>query len=79
MVNPDAWNAFGPLCKKFGAPFILLPIVGSKLPITCEEKVEVVSELLRQADEIGIPRRLIMVDALALTVSSKPMAARHCP
>lgn len=76
--EPGRMERLGPLCKKFGAPFILLPIVGSKLPFTCEEKVQVVSELLRQADEIGIPRRLIMVDALALTVSSKPTAARHC-
>ncbi len=76
--EPGRMDRLGPLCKKFGAPFILLPIVGSKLPFTCAEKVEVVTELLRQADEIGIPRRLIMVDALALTVSSKPTAARHC-
>ncbi|WP_320006752.1 homocysteine S-methyltransferase family protein [Maridesulfovibrio sp.] len=76
--EPGRMERLGPLCKKFGAPFILLPIVGSKLPITCKEKVEVVSELLKQADDLGIPRRLIMVDALALTVSSKPMAARHC-
>lgn len=76
--EPGRMERLGPLCKKFGAPFILLPIIGSKLPFTCEEKVEVVSKLLKQADEIGIPRRLIMVDALALTVSSKPTAARHC-
>ncbi|WP_031482485.1 homocysteine S-methyltransferase family protein [Maridesulfovibrio frigidus] len=68
----------GPLCKKFGAPFILLPIIGTKLPFTCAERIEVVSKLLKQADSYGIPRRLIMVDALALTVSSKPEAARHC-
>ncbi|WP_027720742.1 homocysteine S-methyltransferase family protein [Maridesulfovibrio zosterae] len=76
--EPGRMERLGPLCKKFGAPFILLPIIGSKLPFTCEERIEVVSNLLKQADEIGIPRRLIMVDALALTVSSKPTAARHC-
>ncbi|CCO23181.1 homocysteine S-methyltransferase family protein [Maridesulfovibrio hydrothermalis] len=76
--EPGRMERLGPLCKKFGAPFILLPIIGSKLPFTCEEKVEVVSRLLKQADDLGIPRRLIMVDALALTVSSKPVSARHC-
>ncbi|WP_320171730.1 homocysteine S-methyltransferase family protein [Maridesulfovibrio sp.] len=76
--EPGRMERLGPLCRKFGAPFILLPIIGSKLPFTCEEKVQVVSDLLKQADDYGIPRRLIMVDALALTVSSKPTAARHC-
>ncbi len=76
--EPGRMERLGPLCKKFGAPFILLPIIGSKLPFTCAERIEVVSKLLEEADSYGIPRRLIMVDALALTVSSKPEAARHC-
>ena len=67
----------GPLCKMFGAPFILLPIVGSKLPVTAKERLTVIEGLLKQAYDLGIPKRLIMVDALALTVSSKPEAARH--
>ncbi|MGE4193739.1 MAG: homocysteine S-methyltransferase family protein [Pseudodesulfovibrio sp.] len=75
--EPGKMETLGPLCKLFGAPFILLPIVGRKLPVTAAERLEVIEGLLRQADELGIPRRLIMVDALALTVSSKPEAARH--
>ena len=67
----------GPLCKQFGAPFILLPIVGNKLPVTAAERLTVIEGLLQQAYDLGIPKRLIMVDALALTVSSKPNAARH--
>ncbi len=76
--EPGRMDRLGPLCKKFGAPFILLPIIGSKLPFECKDKIEVTAKLLEQAEALGIPRRLIMVDALALTVSSKPMAARHC-
>ena len=68
----------GPLCKKFGAPFILLPLEGRKLPVTAAERIAVIERLLAQSDALGIPRRLIMVDALVLTVSSKPLAARHC-
>jgi 5-methyltetrahydrofolate--homocysteine methyltransferase len=75
--EPGKMETLGPLCKLFGAPFILLPIVGRKLPVTAAERLEVIEGLLRQADDLGIPRRLIMVDALALTVSSKPEAARH--
>jgi 5-methyltetrahydrofolate--homocysteine methyltransferase len=75
--EPGKMERLGPLCKLFGAPFILLPIVGKKLPVTAAERIKVIEDLLIQADALGIPRRLIMVDALALTVSSKPEAARH--
>jgi len=75
--EPGKMEELGPLCKLFGAPFILLPIVGKKLPVTAKERLEVIEGLLQKAESLGIPKRLIMVDALALTVSSKPEAARH--
>ncbi|QJB56251.1 homocysteine S-methyltransferase family protein [Pseudodesulfovibrio sp. zrk46] len=75
--EPGKMEALGPLCKMFGAPFILLPIVGNKLPVTAKERLDVIEGLLKEAEALGIPKRLIMVDALALTVSSKPEAARH--
>jgi len=76
--EPGRMELLGPLCKKFGAPFILLPLEGRKLPYTAAERIAVIERLLAQAESLGIPRRLIMVDALVLTVSSKPEAARHC-
>jgi 5-methyltetrahydrofolate--homocysteine methyltransferase len=75
--EPGKMETLGPLCKLFGAPFILLPIVGRKLPVTARERLDVIENLLVEAEGLGIPKRLIMVDALALTVSSKPEAARH--
>ncbi len=75
--EPGKMERLGPICKKFGAPFILLPIQGKKLPVTASERIAVIEELVAQADALGIPRRLIVVDCLALTVSSKPEAARH--
>ncbi len=50
----------------------------AKLPYTAQERIAVIDRLLDQADSLGIPRRLVMVDALVLTVSSKALAARHC-
>jgi len=76
--EPGRMEQLGPLCKKFGSPFILPPLEGRKLPYPAAERIAVMERLLRQADDLGIPRRLIMVDALVLTVSSKPLAARHC-
>lgn len=71
-------EALGPLCRDHGAPFILLPLKGRKLPVTAGERLGIIEELLLKAEGLGIPKRLVMVDALALTVSSKPEAAAAC-
>ncbi|BBD07868.1 homocysteine S-methyltransferase family protein [Desulfovibrio ferrophilus] len=76
--EPGRMQALGPLCKHYGAPFIMLPLEGRKLPVTAAERLAVIEGLLREADDLGIPRRLILVDALVLTVSSKPEAAKAC-
>lgn len=83
--EPGRMAELGPLCKLYGAPFILLPIKGRKLPISAPDRIEIIESLLEEADSLGIPRRLVLVDVLALTVSSKPEAAaasleviRHC-
>ncbi|GFK95503.1 Methionine synthase [Fundidesulfovibrio magnetotacticus] len=76
--EPGRMEELGPLCKLHGAPFILLPLAGKKLPVTATERIAAIEALLVKAESLGIPRRLILVDALALTVSSKPEAARHC-
>lgn len=68
----------GPICRDFGAPFILLPLQGTKLPVRASERIAIVEKLLEQADALGIPRRLVMVDILALSVSSKPEGALQC-
>jgi 5-methyltetrahydrofolate--homocysteine methyltransferase len=67
----------GPLCREWGAPFILLPLKGKTLPVTAPERIAGIEALLAQAEGLGIPRRLILVDVLALTVSSEPMAGVH--
>ncbi|MEW5772029.1 MAG: homocysteine S-methyltransferase family protein [Thermodesulfobacteriota bacterium] len=76
--EPGRMEVLGPLCKRYGAPFILLPLEGKKLPVTAAERLAVIESLLRQAEDLGIPRRLILVDALVLTVSSKPESAKAC-
>ena len=76
--EPGRMEHLGPLCRDHGAPFILLPLKGRKLPVTAAERIAILEELLQQADGLRIPRRLVMVDVLALAVSSKAEAARHC-
>jgi 5-methyltetrahydrofolate--homocysteine methyltransferase len=76
--EPGRMERLGPLCAKFGAGAILLPLTGGGLPVTAAERLKIIEDLLVRAQDLGIPRRLLMVDALALTVSSKPEAARSC-
>lgn len=76
--EPMRMQELGPLCRDFGAPFILLPLKGRKLPVMASERIAIIEDLLAEADALGIPRRLIMVDILALAVSSKAEAARQC-
>lgn len=68
----------GPICRRFGAPFILLPLRGKKLPVLATERLTIIEEMLIEAESLGIPKRLILVDALALAVSTKPEAAQAC-
>ena len=68
----------GPLCRDWGAPFILLPLQGRNLPVQAAERIAILEALLEQAENLGIPRRLLMVDVLALAVSSKAEAGKQC-
>lgn len=76
--EPGHMERLGPICRDYGAPFILLPLKGKKLPVLAGERIAILDELLARMDELGVPRRLAMVDALVLTVSSSPEAAREC-
>lgn len=74
----DRMEVLGPLCRDYGAPFILLPIKGRKLPVTAAERLAIIEDMLLRAEALGIPKSLVLVDALALTVSSKPEGAVAC-
>lgn len=68
----------GPLCRDFGAPFILLPLRGKDLPVKASERIAILEDLLRRMEDLRVPRSLAMVDALVLAASSSPEAAREC-
>ena len=68
----------GPLCRDFGAPFILLPLRGKDLPVKASERIAIVEDLLRQMEDLRVPRSLAVVDALVLAASSSPGAGREC-
>ncbi|MBQ7739077.1 MAG: homocysteine S-methyltransferase family protein [Desulfovibrionaceae bacterium] len=71
-------DELGPICKQYGAPFILLPLQGKELPETTSARLGILENLLAAIERLGIPKRLIVVDLLALTVSSTPDGAKVC-
>ena len=68
----------GPLCRDYGAPFILLPLRGKELPVKASERIAIIEDLLRRMDDLRVPRGLALVDALVLAASSSPGAAGEC-
>ncbi len=71
-------ETLGPLCRDFGAPFILLPLRGKKLPETAAERIAIIEDLLAHMERLRVPRHLAMVDVLVLTISANALAAREC-
>lgn len=76
--EPGVLERLGPLCRDYGAPFILLPLKGKKLPETAAERIAIIESMLDAMDAMRIPRRLALVDVLVLTVSANSGAALEC-
>ena len=64
-----------PLAARYGAMFIALPLSDAGLPETIEEKKSLIHQILDRAEELGIPRKNIIVDGLVATVGAQPDAA----
>lgn len=79
-INGEAgrMEILGKLCKIYGAPFILLPLQGADLPESAAERIAICERLMASAEGLGIPRRLVLIDLLALSVSSSATGAREC-
>ena len=76
--EPGRVAELAPLCRKYGAPFILLPLSGGDLPDTAAKRIAILEKILLELEQYNIPNNLILVDVLALAVSSNPMAASAC-
>ena len=76
--EPGNLERLGPLCRDHGAPFILLPLKGKKLPESATERIAIIESMLEAMDALRIPRHLALVDVLVLTVSVNQNAALEC-
>lgn len=75
--EPGRLDVLGPLCRQWGAPFVLLPLQGRNLPVLAKERIAIIEDLLERAQAMGLPRHLVLVDVLALSVASKAEAGRE--
>lgn len=67
-------NVF-PIAAKYGGGIIALTIDEKGIPATAQGRAEVARNIISRAAEYGIDKRDIIVDPLALTVSSNPDGA----
>ncbi|MFA6217681.1 MAG: homocysteine S-methyltransferase family protein [Candidatus Omnitrophota bacterium] len=63
------------LAAKYGAMFVLLPITGKEVPLTAEERKKIIAGIFKQAEKFGFTKDDIVVDAIAMSISSHPQAA----
>ncbi len=59
-----------PLAKKYGATVVALALDEEGIPSTAAGRIKVIDKILQRAAELGIEQRQLLVDPLALTIST---------
>lgn len=73
--KPESMNAIFPLVKKYGGVVIALTIGKKGIPETAEGRYEIAKNIIEEAERYGIDRCQIVVDPLAMTISSDTNSA----
>ncbi|MBR6090059.1 MAG: homocysteine S-methyltransferase family protein [Anaerolineaceae bacterium] len=64
-----------PLVKKYGGVVLALTLDEDGIPSTAEGRLEIAEKIYKTAESYGIEKKDILIDALAMTISSEPKAA----
>lgn len=72
----ESMDSVFPLVKKYGGTVIALTIGKSGIPDSAEGRLEVARDIIEYAETFGIDKKDIIVDPLALSVSSDPKSAK---
>ena len=73
--KPESMSAVFPLVKKYGGAVIALTIGTEGIPTTAEGRLEIARTIVEEAEKYGIGRNDIIVDPLAMAVSSDTNSA----
>ncbi len=71
----ESMDAVFPLVKKYGGVAIAVTLDESGIPDTAEGRIEIAEKIIARASEYGIDRKDIIVDPLAMAVSSDSNSA----
>jgi len=72
----ESMNAVLPLVQKYGGTLIALTLDEKGIPKTAQERLAIAQNIAEKAKQYGIEKKDIIVDPLALTVSSDKDSAR---
>ena len=59
-----------PLAKKYGAAVVALTLDDAGIPETAEGRFEIAEKIVKRAEEYGLHKKNIIIDPLALTIST---------
>lgn len=74
----SSMDAVFPIVKKYGAAVIALALDDDGIPKTPEGRLKVAEKIIKEAEKYGIDRKNIIVDTLAMTISSDNSSAVTC-
>lgn len=69
-------NAILPMAVEYGAAVIGMALDDEGIPETPEDRLGVAREIIERAEAEGIPRQDVVIDCMALSVSTDPEAGR---
>lgn len=81
MVNSvsgkqESMDTVFPLIKKYGGVVIGLTLDEGGIPGDADGRVRIAKKIIREAEKYGIRKKDIVIDALAMTISSEPEGAK---
>ena len=65
-----------PLVKKYGGVVIGLTLDEDGIPADADGRVRIAEKIIKTAEKFGIKKKDIVIDALAMTISSEPEGAK---
>lgn len=71
----ESMEAVFPLVKKYGGVVIGLTLDENGIPATAEERFEIAQKIVKTAESYGISSKDIIIDVLAMTISSDQYSA----
>lgn len=73
--EPEVLEKVLPIVKKYGAAVVGLTMDKSGIPETAEARIEIAERIVKAAEDFGIPREDVLIDALTLTISAQQRQA----